>query len=96
MMIFSAFLAFLWPMLIHIADQRLLKPQDGPIGLILCPTRELALQVIFLEFFIGYHIYSRILITHRFTAKQKNLGKYSISVSRAVTGVDQNGSNQKP
>lgn len=30
---------------IHIADQRLLKPTDGPIGLILCPTRELALQI---------------------------------------------------
>lgn len=37
--------AFLWPMLIHIADQRLLQPGDGPIGLILCPTRELALQI---------------------------------------------------
>ncbi|CAG7731589.1 unnamed protein product [Allacma fusca] len=37
--------AFLWPMLIHIADQPELKPGDGPIGLILCPTRELALQI---------------------------------------------------
>lgn len=32
-------------MLIHIADQPLLKPGDGPIGLILAPTRELALQI---------------------------------------------------
>ena len=37
--------AFLWPMLIHIADQPELKPGDGPIGLVLCPTRELALQI---------------------------------------------------
>lgn len=37
--------AFLWPMLVHIMDQpRLLKGQ-GPIGLILVPTRELALQI---------------------------------------------------
>ena len=37
--------AFIWPLLIHIMDQPELKPGDGPIGLILAPTRELALQI---------------------------------------------------
>uniref|UniRef100_A0A182PNV3 ATP-dependent RNA helicase DDX42 n=1 Tax=Anopheles epiroticus TaxID=199890 RepID=A0A182PNV3_9DIPT len=37
--------AFLWPMLVHIMDQSELGPGDGPIGLILAPTRELSLQI---------------------------------------------------
>lgn len=37
--------AFIWPMLVHIMDQKELKPGDGPIGLILAPTRELSQQV---------------------------------------------------
>lgn len=37
--------AFIWPMLVHIMDQQELKPGDGPIGLILAPTRELSQQV---------------------------------------------------
>ena len=37
--------AFIWPMLVHIMDQKDLKQGDGPIGLILAPTRELAQQV---------------------------------------------------
>lgn len=37
--------AFLWPMLVHIMDQKELEPGDGPIGLILAPTRELSLQI---------------------------------------------------
>lgn len=37
--------AFVWPMLIHIMDQKELEPNDGPIGLILAPTRELSQQV---------------------------------------------------
>ncbi|KAH7080475.1 Pre-mRNA-processing ATP-dependent RNA helicase PRP5 [Paraphoma chrysanthemicola] len=39
-------LAFGIPMIRHILDQRPLKPSDGPIGLILAPTRELALQIV--------------------------------------------------
>lgn len=38
-------LAFIWPMLVHIIDQPELKDGDGPIGLILAPTRELSQQV---------------------------------------------------
>jgi ATP-dependent RNA helicase DDX5/DBP2 len=38
-------LAFGVPGLVHIAAQGYLAPGDGPIGLILCPTRELAQQV---------------------------------------------------
>ena len=35
-------LAFLIPMLTHILDQRLIDKGEGPIGLVLAPTRELA------------------------------------------------------
>lgn len=37
--------SFLWPALIHIMDQKELAPGDGPIVLILAPTRELAQQI---------------------------------------------------
>lgn len=37
--------AFLWPMLIHIMHQRELKKGEGPIGLVLAPTRELSQQI---------------------------------------------------
>ena len=37
--------AFLLPMFRHIKDQRPLDPMDGPIGLVLAPTRELATQI---------------------------------------------------
>lgn len=38
-------LSFVLPMLRHIKDQEKLKKGDGPIGLIMTPTRELALQI---------------------------------------------------
>ncbi|KAM0179583.1 hypothetical protein ACHAPF_002867 [Botrytis cinerea] len=38
-------IAFLLPMFRHIRDQRPLKGSDGPIGLIMTPTRELATQI---------------------------------------------------
>jgi ATP-dependent RNA helicase DDX46/PRP5 len=38
-------IAFLLPMFRHIKDQRPLEQLDGPIGLILSPTRELATQI---------------------------------------------------
>ena len=37
--------AFIWPLLNHLMDQRELRTGDGPIGLILAPTRELSLQI---------------------------------------------------
>ncbi|KAI8800153.1 ATP-dependent RNA helicase DDX42-like protein [Cladochytrium replicatum] len=37
--------AFVWPMLIHIMEQEELQHGDGPIGLILAPTRELVQQI---------------------------------------------------
>jgi len=37
--------SFIWPMLVHIMDQRELSRGEGPISLILVPTRELALQI---------------------------------------------------
>jgi len=38
-------LAFLLPMMRHIMDQPALGDGEGPIGLVLCPSRELALQI---------------------------------------------------
>lgn len=38
-------LAFVIPLVRHIMDQPPLQPDDGPIGVILTPTRELALQI---------------------------------------------------
>ncbi|GIY16970.1 probable ATP-dependent RNA helicase DDX46 [Caerostris darwini] len=38
-------LAFLLPMLRHIMDQPSLEADDGPIGIIMTPTRELAMQI---------------------------------------------------
>lgn len=37
--------AYLLPMLVHCAAQPELKKDEGPIGVVLCPTRELAIQV---------------------------------------------------
>ncbi|KAJ3240127.1 hypothetical protein HDU81_004547 [Chytriomyces hyalinus] len=37
--------AFVWPMIVHMMDQPELEHGDGPIGLILAPTRELATQI---------------------------------------------------
>ncbi|PWN37778.1 P-loop containing nucleoside triphosphate hydrolase protein [Meira miltonrushii] len=38
-------MAFLLPMFRHIKDQRAVEPNEGPIGLIMTPTRELAVQI---------------------------------------------------
>lgn len=38
-------MAFLLPMFRHIKDQRAVQPNEGPIGLIMTPTRELAVQI---------------------------------------------------
>lgn len=38
-------LAYVLPMLRHVLDQRLCKDGDGPIALIMVPTRELAVQI---------------------------------------------------
>jgi len=38
-------LAYLLPMLVHLLDQPALEPGDGPIAIILAPTRELAAQI---------------------------------------------------
>ncbi|VDN03800.1 unnamed protein product [Thelazia callipaeda] len=38
-------MAYIWPAIIHIMDQEDIKEGDGPIALVIVPTRELALQV---------------------------------------------------
>lgn len=38
-------LAYLWPMIVHILAQPQMQLGDGPIGLVLAPTRELAAQI---------------------------------------------------
>lgn len=37
--------AYLWPAIVHIMDQPDLKAGEGPIALVVVPTRELAIQV---------------------------------------------------
>lgn len=37
--------AFLLPMFRHIKDQRPLDPMEGPIAMVMTPTRELATQI---------------------------------------------------
>ena len=37
--------AFLLPMMVHVADQQAVALGDGPVGLVVAPTRELAEQV---------------------------------------------------
>lgn len=38
-------LAFILPAIVHVNDQPLLQPEEGPIVLVLTPTRELAMQI---------------------------------------------------
>jgi superfamily II DNA/RNA helicase len=38
-------LAYLLPAIVHINAQPYLEPGDGPIALVLAPTRELAVQI---------------------------------------------------
>ncbi len=38
-------LAYIWPMLMHVLDQPQMAAGDGPIGLVLAPTRELVAQI---------------------------------------------------
>jgi len=38
-------LAYVWPMVVHVCDQRSLDPGEGPIAVVLAPTREIAIQV---------------------------------------------------
>jgi ATP-dependent RNA helicase DDX5/DBP2 len=38
-------LSFILPAIVHINAQPLLKPGEGPIALVLAPTRELAQQI---------------------------------------------------
>uniref|UniRef100_A0A183E9M7 RNA helicase n=1 Tax=Gongylonema pulchrum TaxID=637853 RepID=A0A183E9M7_9BILA len=44
-------MAYIWPAIVHIMDQPDLKDGDGPIALIVVPTRELALQVLYFVLF---------------------------------------------
>lgn len=54
-----------------------MKPGDGPIVLILAPTRELAQQVIKIQHLNKFPKYSKIS-NKRFILKQKNSEKYII------------------
>ena len=38
-------LAFLLPLIRHIQDQPSLRDNEGPIGLVIAPSRELAIQI---------------------------------------------------
>lgn len=68
-------LAYVWPMLIHILDQPQMKIGDGPIALVLVPTRELANQI-----FVEVKKYAK-LFQIRFTVIYGGAGKYEMSKS---------------
>ncbi|CAK56549.1 unnamed protein product (macronuclear) [Paramecium tetraurelia] len=38
-------IAYVWPMLVHVSAQRAVEKKEGPIGLVVVPTRELGQQV---------------------------------------------------
>lgn len=40
-------MAYIWPAIVHIMEQEELAPGEGPIALVVVPTRELAIQVTF-------------------------------------------------
>ncbi|CAK8698601.1 unnamed protein product [Clavelina lepadiformis] len=50
-------LSFLIPAVIHIKEQMELQPGEGPIALVLCPTRELARQ----GFFLAKYAFSNVI-----------------------------------
>ena len=54
-------LAFLLPLFRHIADQDELEEGDGPIAIIMTPTRELCLQVIIISIRI-FHLYHKLIL----------------------------------
>lgn len=62
-------IAYLLPMFRHLMDQRPLGPMEGPIAVIMTPTRELALQVVteckkFCQA-LGYRVSCNMEQTHR-------------------------------
>lgn len=67
-------------MLVHIMDQRELADGDGPIGLILAPTRELSQQVSLVSYFKSSFVRISFSSFHfsRFTPKPKDLAKFTI------------------
>lgn len=54
--------AFIWPMLVHVMDQRELADGDGPIGLILAPTRELSQQVNLVSYFKNSFVWISLIV----------------------------------
>lgn len=54
-------LAYVWPMIVHIIDQPQMQVGDGPVGVILSPTRELAAQIyteVCLHLCLYIHVYN--------------------------------------
>ena len=37
--------SYVWPMIVHVINQPQMKEGDGPIGIVLAPTRELIQQI---------------------------------------------------
>lgn len=91
--------AFVWPMLVHIMDQKELGSGDGPIGLILAPTRELSQQVIewkIVKYRLECMLHNVMYFNFcRFITKQRSLEKFTIYEFAAVTVVAVNGNKVK-
>lgn len=89
--------AFIWPMLVHIMDQKELEAGEGPIAVIVCPTRELCQQVTDMgPFFLFFLFFSSRLPAatlmcvafnlHQIHAECKRFGKAYSLRSVAVYG----------
>ena len=66
-------LAFVWPMVVHVSDQRPLAKGEGPIGVVLAPTRELVEQI--------HKEIAKFLKPYRSVAIVGGAGKYEMVVA---------------
>eukprot|EP00927_Polykrikos_kofoidii_P020198 TRINITY_DN19521_c0_g1_i1.p1 TRINITY_DN19521_c0_g1~~TRINITY_DN19521_c0_g1_i1.p1 ORF type:complete len:490 (-),score=75.55 TRINITY_DN19521_c0_g1_i1:229-1698(-) len=72
-------LAYVLPMLVHVLAQPELRPNEGPVGLVLVPNRELSRQVASMINLFAEH--SRVVCRATADDDQFQLGKVSIMVA---------------
>ena len=68
-------LAYLWPMAVHLSNNRIMFPNTKSRGLVLCPTRELALQVVAIAKTMGKSLNLAAL-----AIIGGNMGRYQLSL----------------
>jgi ATP-dependent RNA helicase DDX42 len=67
-------LAYLWPMAVHLSNNQIMFPNTKCRGLVLCPTRELALQVVAIAKTVGKSLNLAAL-----AIIGGNMGRYQLS-----------------